>query len=165
VRFRLVQVATSLAGASGFCGVMLPAHKKAPRKALVPGGQRTWQLFRERLDAMTLACGRTPADREGGEAMTVRRGVYRSGGTASVPMPTAAGPIALAIHYSERPFHVVWCSPVCSQPRWLGYLSFQTSSSGDVFESTTATCLIRETHVSCSSWVARIRHLPPHGQG
>lgn len=33
--------------------------KKAPRKAHVPGGQRTLSPFRERLDAMTLACGRT----------------------------------------------------------------------------------------------------------
>jgi hypothetical protein len=34
--------------------------KKAPRKAHVPGGQRTLKPFRERLDAITLACGRTP---------------------------------------------------------------------------------------------------------
>jgi hypothetical protein len=33
--------------------------KKAPRKAHVPGGQRTQSPFRERLDAITLACGRT----------------------------------------------------------------------------------------------------------
>lgn len=33
--------------------------KKAPRKAHVPGGQRTLLPFRERLDAITLACGRT----------------------------------------------------------------------------------------------------------
>src|SRR5262245_4364457 len=33
--------------------------KKAPRKAHVPGGQRTSSPFRERLDAITLACGRT----------------------------------------------------------------------------------------------------------
>ena len=33
--------------------------KKAPRKAHVPGGQRTLKPFRERLDAITLACGRT----------------------------------------------------------------------------------------------------------
>jgi hypothetical protein len=35
------------------------ARKKAPRKAHVPGGQRTQSPFRERLDAITLACGRT----------------------------------------------------------------------------------------------------------
>ena len=35
------------------------ARKKAPRKAHVPGGQRTRLPFRERLDAITLACGRT----------------------------------------------------------------------------------------------------------
>ena len=36
-----------------------PSAKKAPRKAHVPGGQRTLLPFRERLDAITLACGRT----------------------------------------------------------------------------------------------------------
>jgi hypothetical protein len=34
------------------------ARKKAPRKAHVPGGQRTLLPFRERLDAITPACGR-----------------------------------------------------------------------------------------------------------
>jgi hypothetical protein len=66
--------------------------KKAPRKAHVPGGQRTQSPFRERLDAITLACGRTRGKSfRGEEALAARRGVYRSGWMASVPMPTAAG--------------------------------------------------------------------------
>jgi hypothetical protein len=68
--------------------------KKAPRKAHVPGGQRTLRLFRERLDAITLACGRTLGrSRRGEERIAARRGVYRSGWPASVPMPTAAGSV------------------------------------------------------------------------
>src|SRR3954466_12984943 len=66
--------------------------KKAPRKAHVPGGQRTLLPFRERLDAITLACGRTRCSCfRGEEASAARRGVYRSGWAASVPTPTAAG--------------------------------------------------------------------------
>ena len=67
------------------------AHKKAPRKAHVPGGQRTSSPFRERLDAITLACGRTHVGSRGGRATCGRRGVYRSGKRASVPTPAAKG--------------------------------------------------------------------------
>jgi hypothetical protein len=54
--------------------------KKAPRKAHVPGGQRTLLPFRERLDAITPACGRMPGRiAYGGSAIAEHRGVYRSG--------------------------------------------------------------------------------------
>jgi len=70
----------------GLEGMLPTAHKNAPRKAYVPGGQRTRKPFRERLDAMTLACGRTS------ECVTFAgRGVCRSGAPASVPKRTAPG--------------------------------------------------------------------------
>src|SRR5215218_1361811 len=83
---------------------LLRAHKKAPRKAHVPGGQRTRKPFRERLDAITLAPGRMLEDVSG----LWHQGVYRSGCVASVPRVTAAR----AGWRMKLPFH-----PGSTQPR------------------------------------------------
>jgi hypothetical protein len=59
--------------------------KKAPRKAHVPGGQRTLRLFRERLDPITLSL----ADMQRCVALRMT-GVYRGGGRRPC-LPTASG--------------------------------------------------------------------------
>jgi len=70
------------------------ARKKSSQKSTRPRGAKDAVTFPGAIGRNN-ACVRADAQpvAEGGGATAARRGVYRSGWLASVPMPTAAGPV------------------------------------------------------------------------
>jgi hypothetical protein len=132
--------------------------QKSSQKSTRPRGAKDVVSFPGAIGRNN-ACVRADAQQiaEGGGATAARRGVYRSGWLASVPMPTAAGPRRSSNPPVARDpstwFVVLRVAAPNSRPKWSGYL----------FCNSTATC--RFLSIIRSSWRGRIKDAGRRGQG